>query len=77
MNSFSKAERKDLSNPESFPGPGAYSKDEDSTRNKAKFSKKRSNFSKSIKNSSYIDDQMKETPGPGKYFINEKFYKRR
>ena len=70
---FPKAERKDLSCTEKFPGPGAYSQEMIPEK---KYPKKHSNFSKSKKTASYIEHLSKyQTPGPGNYEINEKFFK--
>lgn len=64
---FSKAKRKDLSNPQKIPGPGAY-------KPQLYEITKGSKFTKSIKDSSYIT-ASNEVPGPGKYDIYEKLSK--
>lgn len=57
-----------MSNPENIPGPGAYTPEVYKISKYAKFPKSDN------KESSYIQYST-QTPGPGKYIINESFFK--
>lgn len=64
---FKTAPRKELSNPEKVPGPGAY------TPEIHPFIKGKT-FSKAVKKPAYIDSRV-DSPGPGNYKIQESLFK--
>ena len=68
LNSFKTAPRKDMSNPEKIPGPGAYTPEVYKISKCTKFQKSDN------KESSYIQYST-QTPGPGNYVINDSFFK--